>query len=55
MDIAWTEPATRFDVDDCGVSKALFDFIESLWGPHYVDRFAYMNRKTKTSIRYIEI
>ena len=43
------------DVDDWGVSNALFDFIESLWGPHYVDRFAKMKRKTKTSIRYIEI
>jgi hypothetical protein len=43
------------NVDDWDVSNALFDFIESLWGSHYVDRFAKMNRNTKTSIRYIEI
>jgi len=45
------------DVDDWGVlfQTPYLIFIESLWGPHYVDRFANMNRKTKTSIHYIEI
>lgn len=34
------------DVDDWGVSGEFFDFIDLMWGPHTVDRFAnHYNRK----------
>ena len=30
----------EIDVDDWGVSKPFFQFVDNLWGPHTVDRFA---------------
>ena len=37
------------DIDDWGVSKDFFEFIDSMWGPHTVDRFAnhYNNKVTR--------
>ncbi|CAC5393532.1 unnamed protein product [Mytilus coruscus] len=34
-----------FDFDDCGVSVQFFEFIDSMYGPHSVDRFANSNNK----------
>ena len=28
------------DYEDWGVTKQFFDFINSMWGPHTIDRFA---------------
>ena len=28
------------DYDDWGINKAVFQWLESLWGPHSIDRFA---------------
>ena len=36
------------DIDDWAISTELFQFIDELWGPHSVDRFASSNNaKTK--------
>jgi hypothetical protein len=39
-----------FDWDDWGVSEDFFNFLDSLWGPHTVDRFA--NHYNKRSPRF---
>ena len=33
------------DYDDWGVSDDFFEYIDSIWGPHTVDRFANANNK----------
>ena len=34
-----------FDFDDWGVSKEFFEFLDSIFGPHSLDRFADSNNK----------
>ena len=41
------------DIDDWAISTKFFQFIDELWGPHNVSRFASSNNaKTKTGRRY---
>jgi len=42
------------DFDDWGVNTAIFEFIDSMWGPHTIDRFAdcYNTKLRRSNSRY---